>query len=172
MTTIRFIRNSILAGAAVFGMAGAALPVQAEVADKANAADPVAQQTMQAKWAERRSARQASMAERHAKLHDKLALSAAQEPAWAAYTAALKPGARGEHGQRGAWKALPAPQRMEKRIALARQRLAHMEARLAALNGLYSALTAEQRKVFDQAAQQRGGHRGHGMQRGGHGMQG
>ncbi len=167
MTTIRFIRNSILAGAAVIGMAATTLPAQAQVRQ----ADPAAQQQMKAKWEERRAARQAKMAERQAKLHDKLAITAAQESAWASYTAAIKPAVRTARGERGAWKTMTAPERMQKRIEMSKQRTAHMEARMAALNSLYSALTPEQRKVFDEASMQRGGHRGHGMHRG-HKMQG
>ncbi|MES2901890.1 MAG: Spy/CpxP family protein refolding chaperone [Pseudomonadota bacterium] len=169
MSSIRFIRNSIIVGATVFGMAAATLPAQAQ---SVRTADPVAQEQMKAKWQERRAARQAKMAERHAKLHDKLAITAAQEPAWASYSAAIKPAARGERGERGAWKSMSAPERMQKRIDMAKQRTAQMETRLAALNGLYAALTPEQRKLFDEASMQRGGHRKHGMHRGGQRMQG
>lgn len=169
MTTIRLIRNSILIGATVLGMAAATLPAQAQVSA---AATPATQQQMHAKWEERRAARQANMAQRQAKLHDKLALTAAQEAAWAGYTAALKPAERLQRGERGAWKSMSAPERMQKRIEMSKARTAHMESRLAALNSLYAALRPEQRKVFDEAAMQRGGHRKHGMHRGAARMQG
>jgi len=150
-------------------MLACAIPAQAQ---SKPAADPVAQQQVKAQWEERRAARQARMAERHAKLRDKLALTAAQEPAWAKYAAAVKPAPRAERSERGTWNTLPAPERMQKRIDMVKQRTAHMEARLAALNGLYAALRPAQRKVFDEASMRRGEQRKHDMHGGAHRMQG
>jgi Spy/CpxP family protein refolding chaperone len=58
---------------------------------------------------------------------------------------------------------------MEKRIAMQKQRIGAMESRLAALNTFYAQLTPEQKKLFDEHAQRRGGHRGH-RGHGDHGM--
>ncbi|PWF54853.1 Spy/CpxP family protein refolding chaperone [Massilia glaciei] len=105
------------------------------------------------KWAQRK-------AERQTRLHDALKLSAAQEPAWAAYQATLKRAPRDAakgagHGQR---VALPAPARMERMIARQKARTMAMEARLPALGALYAALSPEQKKVFDEQRHGRGQH--------------
>jgi Spy/CpxP family protein refolding chaperone len=95
-----------------------------------------------------------------ARLHDALKLTAAQEPAWKTFIAAAKPAAHPARDERGAWKDLPAPQRMEKAIELSKQRTAMMEERLGALKTFYAVLTPEQQKLFDAQAM-RGGMRGH-----------
>ena len=134
----------------------------------------------QARMAEFKSKRAEVRAEkraaRQAKLQDALKLTPAQQPVWQAFVASMTPAHKGERaGQRlgkEARAALSAPQRMERRIAMQKQRTARMEARLSALNSLYAALTPEQRKVFDEQKQGRrggrhhGGHGGHGMMRG------
>ncbi len=155
MTTLNPVRKTILIGLAVLGMAGASIAVQAQAPATAEGrhGHAVGQEQRQAKWGER-------MAKRQAKLHDALKLTAAQEPAWAAFVAAAKPAAHPARGERGAWQSLSAPQRMEKAIELSKHRTAMMEARLEALKTFYAVLTPEQQKVFD-AATMRGGHRGH-----------
>ncbi|HEY0061996.1 MAG TPA: Spy/CpxP family protein refolding chaperone, partial [Telluria sp.] len=108
-------------------------------------------------WAERAAARQQQ-------LHDALKLSPGQEGAWSNYQAALAPKARADQRPaRTNWKALSAPQRLERQIAHSRQRTERMEARLAALQSFYGALTVEQKKLFDEKNQGHGGHH-----RGGH----
>lgn len=105
------------------------------------------------------------MAKYQARLHDKLKLTAAQEPAWTAFTAANAP-----KKPSGDWKAkreafakLSAPERMEQWIALSKERIAGQEARLASLKTFYAVLTPEQKKVFDDSVPggKHGGHRGH-----------
>ncbi|MEG0885841.1 MAG: Spy/CpxP family protein refolding chaperone, partial [Janthinobacterium sp.] len=109
-----------------------------------------------------------------ARLHDKLKLTAAQEPAWATFTAANAP-----KKPMGDWKAkreamakLSAPERMEQWIAMSKERIASQESRLASLKTFYAVLTPEQKKVFDDSVPggkhggMRGRHHGehHGMQ--------
>jgi protein CpxP len=96
---------------------------------------------------------QAMHAERIAKLHTALKLTAAQEPAWTTFVAAMTPAA-GTHTRpdRAAIAAMTAPERMEKHIAMAKARLATMEAHQAALKTFYAVLTAEQKKAFDDNA--------------------
>lgn len=114
-----------------------------------------------------------NIAKRQARLHDQLKLTAAQEPAWTTFIAAApKPsGPRGEHQE---MEKLAAPERLERSIAVSRQRIAVQETQLASLKTFYAVLTPEQRKVFDDSVPGGkhggwGGHhgpRGHGDQPG------
>ena len=125
----------------------------------------------QAKMAEFKAKRLVQRAAHQARLQDALKLTPAQQPVWQAFVASMTPPQGGRMQQRLSREeraALTAPQRLERRIAMQKQRIARMEARLSALNSLYAALTPEQRKVFDEQKQGRGGrhHGGHGMMRG------
>lgn len=190
------VRKQIVIVLTAFGIAGASLGVQAQTAQLQSPAEgrhghAISKEERQAKRAEFRALspeqRQAKMAEfrakrsemraerraaRQAKLQEALKLTPAQQPVWQAFVASMTPPQKGERaGQRLSKEqraALTAPQRLERRIAMQKQRTARMEARLSALNSLYAALSPEQRKVFDEQQQRRGGrhHRGHG----GHGM--
>jgi protein CpxP len=147
------VRKSIIIGMAVLGLGGTTLAVHAHDGQERGAKH----EQMQAKWGERAAAREQ-------KLHAALKLTAGQEPAWAAYTAAIKPAARPERGERGAWKSMPAPERLAKRLEMAKQHVAMMETRLGATSTFYAVLTPEQKKLFDENSMQRGGHRmKHGM---------
>jgi Spy/CpxP family protein refolding chaperone len=102
------------------------------------------------------------MAQHHAMLHEKLKLTAAQEPAWVAFGASMrsgaKPGERGVWMDRAALRKMSAPERMEARIAMSKERLSRQETRLTALKSFYATLTPEQQKVFDD--NMRGGEHG------------
>jgi protein CpxP len=148
------IRKSIIIGLAALSLGATSF------AAETTGAKPERQQ-MHAKWGERAAAHQKQ-------LHDLLKLTPSQESAWGTFVAATKPamhGERGERGERADWKAMPAPERMQKRIDMAKQHVAMMETHLAALNTFYAVLTPEQKKVFDANSMHggRGGHRGHGM---------
>jgi Spy/CpxP family protein refolding chaperone len=187
------VRKNIVIVLAAFGIAGASLGVQAQTGAPAEGrhGHAMSKEQREAKRAEFRQLtpeqRQAKMAEfrakrleqraaRQAKLADALKLTPAQQPVWQAFVASMTPPQKGERAgqrlskeQRAALTALTAPQRLERRIAMQKERTARMEARLSALNSLYAALTPEQRKVFDEQQQRRGGrhHGGHGkMMRG------
>ena len=154
------LRKQLLISVAMLGMGGGAIaaaqaPAGAPQGPHAWAANP---QERMARWNEH-------FAQRQARIHDALQLSAGQESAWAAYQAAIKPAVPAMmQGDRAAWAALPAPARMEKMIAMAKQRTAAMESQLSALNTFYSVLTPAQKKAFDAATLH--GHHGRG------GMQG
>jgi len=162
MNTLR--KNLVIAFTAA-GLFGAAVGAQAQ-----SAAAPGEGRHAHAMTQEQRAAKkaewQAKRAERQAKLRDALKLNAQQQPAWDAFVASMTPQKRGE-GQRAgrpdraAFAQLSAPQRMERHIAMQKQRTAHMEARLAALNNFYSVLTPEQRKTFDEQSKHRRGGRHH-----------
>jgi len=182
------VRKHVLIALTAVGIAGASLGVQAQTgaptegrhghamtkeqreAKRAEFRNLTPEQR-QAKFAEFRAKRLEQRAARQARLAETLQLTPAQQPVWQAFVASMAP--QGERtGQRlgkDQRAALTAPQRLERRIAMQKARTARMEARLSALNSLYAALTPEQRKVFDEQAQRRGGrhHGGHGrMMRG------
>jgi protein CpxP len=148
------LRKQVLIALTVLGMGGAAFAVQAQTAPaEGRHGHAASQEQRMAQWGEH-------FAKRQAKLHDALKLSAAQEPAWAAYQAAIKPAAMGMDRDRAAWASMPAPARMEKMIAMAKQHTAAMESHLAALNTFYAVLTPAQKKVFDENTRGGGHHRG------------
>ena len=189
---MKTIGKNIVIVLAALGIAGASIGVQAQTqaAQDGRHGHAMTKEERQAKREQFRKLtpeqRQAKMAEfqakraehraaRQAKLQDALKLTPAQQPVWQAFVASMTPPQKGERaGQRLTKEqraALTAPQRLERRIAMQKERTARMEARLSALNSLYAALSPEQRKVFDEQQQRRGGrhHRGHGGH-GGHGM--
>jgi hypothetical protein len=156
------LRKNVLIAMTVLGMGTAAVAVQAQ--DTA----PKARHEWSAASPQERAAKMAEhFAKRQAKLHDALQLSGGQESAWAAYQASIRPDGSmmAAMGDRKAWAAMPAPQRMEKMIAMSKQHTARMESQLGALNTFYSTLNPAQKKIFDE--QTRGG-RGHHGHRGGH----
>jgi Spy/CpxP family protein refolding chaperone len=149
------LRKSIIIGLTVLGLGGTTLAVQAHDG-RGHAAK---HEQMKANWGER-------AAKREQKLHDALKLTPNQEAAWATYTSAIKPAARTERGERGDWKNMAAPERMAKRIEMAKQRVAVMESRLQAVSAFYAVLTPEQKKLFDDNSTQRGHRMGHRMKEG------
>lgn len=157
------LTRTLLAATVAFGLSGAAFAQSAANPQSGERAERIA------KMKEHRAERHAKMAERRAaraaKLHDALKLSPQQEQAWANFQAAMAPKPRPAF-DRAAMRDLPAPERMARRIALSKQRIANMEARQAAVAAFYATLSPEQQKTFDDASQRRG-HRGH---RDGHGM--
>ena len=152
------LRKSIIIGMTVLALGGTTLAVQAHDAGGHGAKH----EQMKAKWGERAAAREQ-------KLRDALKLTPAQLAAWTTYTGAIKPAARPERGARDEWKTMAAPERMAKRIELAKARLAMMETRLDATSAFYALLTPEQKKTFDENGAHRRGHRmGHRMKGGMH----
>lgn len=110
---------------------------------------------MQERMAER-------MARRQAALKQKLQLAPTQESAWTAYTSAMKPPARMQRPDRAEFAKLTTPERIDRLRAIHAARSAEMDKRADATKTFYAALTAEQKKVFDeQSLHRRGGHRGH-----------
>lgn len=154
------LRKQVLIALVVAGFGSAAVAQTA--APEGRHGHAATQEQRMAKWGEH-------FAKRQAALHAALQLTAAQEPAWAAYQAAIKAAPMAARGDRAAWATLPAPARMEKMIALAKQHTAAMELKLAALNTFYATLTPAQKKAFDENTRGgRGGHHGGGHHGGGH----
>ncbi|WP_294766816.1 Spy/CpxP family protein refolding chaperone [uncultured Rhodoferax sp.] len=94
-------------------------------------------------------------AKRSAELKEKLKITPAQEGAWNAFTAAMKPPTRdtAQRPDRAELEKLPTPERLDKMRALRTQHMndmsAAMDKRDQATKALYAALTPEQQKVFD-----------------------
>jgi protein CpxP len=157
------LRRTLLIGAVVIGMGGAAYAAQG---DKA----PDGQQGTSQGWKHGHGKFDPAkfkerMAKRQKELHDKLKLTAAQEPAWTTFIAAMAPPAdMGKRPDRAEWAKLSAPERMEKRLGMMKQHEARMADRLQAMKTFYAQLTPEQQKVFNDNVGRRGhhGHHGHG----------
>jgi len=125
---------------------------------------------------------QAMMDKRHAALKTQLKLTTAQEPAWTAFTAAMKPAADMMNKQRpdpAEMAKLSTPERIDKMKTLRAQHMSDMAAAMdkrgEAAKTFYAVLTPEQQKAFDAHAMQsmggqRGGKHGHGGMGGQGGM--
>jgi protein CpxP len=149
-------RKTILTAIAALSLGGAVIGAQAQA--QAPDAHPKAQLTKeqrQARHAEFSAKREQMRAQRVAKLHDELKITPAQESAWNAFVASMKPAQRAganQHGDRAAMAGLSAPERAQKMIERQKQRTVFMEQRLTALNSFYSVLSPDQKKVFDDKA--------------------
>lgn len=111
----------------------------------------------------------ARMDKHKAELHDKLKLSAAQEPAWKTFTEAMMPEAMPPRPDRAAMDKMSAPERMEKMLAMSKEHEGKMETRLAALKTFYAVLTPEQKKILDASHARMGHGMDHRMHGGRHG---
>ena len=109
-------------------------------------------------------------AKRLAALKSDLKLTAAQEPAWTAFTASMQPGERPARLDRQGMEQLTTPERIDRMRALRAQHAAEADRRGEATKTFYAALTPEQQKTFD--AKSHRGHRMAGMQGGGEGRHG
>lgn len=103
---------------------------------------------MQERQARRQEMRQVRMERRLAALKLKLQIGAAQEGAWNAWTAAMKPAER-QRTDRAEIVRLSTPERIDRMSALRAQRSAEMERRGQATKAFYATLNADQQKVFD-----------------------
>jgi protein CpxP len=93
-----------------------------------------------------------AMARRQAVLHDKLKLTGTQEAAWKTYVEAIKPpqaGSRPDRPQRADWEKLSAPERMEKMLAMMKEREARMTTHVAAMKTFYATLSPLQQQIFN-----------------------
>lgn len=120
--------------------------------------DPARMERLRARMEER-------MARRLGALKQKLQVTPQQEPAWAAWTDALKP-TRFQRPDRAEFQRLSTPERIDRLRARRAERNAEMDKRLDATKTFYAALTLEQQKVFDAegprfARGMRGGKGGH-----------
>lgn len=108
---------------------------------------------------------QAMMDKRNTELKAKLKITPAQEGGWTAYTTAMKPPAdmaKTHDAMRTEMQKLTTPERIEKMKAMRSTREAEMDKRSDAVKTFYTALTPEQKAVFDvlHTGGQRGQHHG------------
>lgn len=103
---------------------------------------------------------QERIAKRQAELKQKLAITPAQEAAWASFTAAMKPPANVVRPDREALARMSTPDRIDQLKALRNQRIAEQDRRGEATKAFYAVLSAEQKKVFDEETARM--HRHHG----------
>jgi hypothetical protein len=97
----------------------------------------------------------------YARLHDKLQLTAAQQPAWDSFVAKTKPS---DQNARPDWQEiakLPTPQRLDKVLQIKQEHLQRTEARIQATKEFYATLSAEQKQAFDDATQRGWHHHDH-----------
>ena len=113
------------------------------------------------------------MAKRSADLKAKLKITPAQEGAWTAFIAAMKPDTSqmAKHqAERAGMEKLSTPERIDKMHALRAQRMADMSATLDkrdnAVKTFYATLAADQKNVFDTEHRRMGGR--HGSDHGAH----
>jgi periplasmic protein CpxP/Spy len=161
-TTMKNFRKQLLIGIAALGIGAGAVAAHADGADCDRMGPGHASAGDHQKFAERM---QQHMAKRQAELHDKLKLNASQETAWKAYVARMTPAARPQRPDRSEFDQLPAPQRMEKMLAMMKEGEARMTDRIAATKAFYEVLTPEQKKTFDDEFRHGRGP-GHGRHRG------
>ena len=104
--------------------------------------------------AERQAKMQQRHAERQAALKAKLNISTEQEAAWNAFMARTAPQARSDHrSEREDWAQRTTPERLDKMQARQSERTAAMTSRIEATRSFYSALTPDQKQLFDAQAQ-------------------
>jgi Spy/CpxP family protein refolding chaperone len=107
-------------------------------------------------------AKMEKMHEQHlATLHDKLKLTAQQEPAWKKFTANNPMADKSARPDPAEMAKLNAPQRLEKGIEHMKTMETKMTEHLAALKEFYAVLTPEQQKTFDEQTPRFGDRRGH-----------
>ncbi|BCK86623.1 hypothetical protein MIZ01_0387 [Sideroxyarcus emersonii] len=105
--------------------------------------------------------RMEKMHEQHlATLHDKLKLTAQQEPAWTKFAAQHPLPGQLKRPDPAEMEKLNAPQRLEKGLEHLRAMEARLAEHLAALKEFYAVLTPEQQKVFDDQMPRFDGRRG------------
>ena len=89
-------------------------------------------------------------------LKQKFGLSAEQETAWNAYTAATRHESRRSGMERGGMRGdldkLSTPERLDRVLAMSELRRTHLVERVQAIKVLYAQLTPEQQRVFDAEA--------------------
>lgn len=135
-------QKCLLIGAIVIGAAASAAAQSDKAPDSQNQPEGQMQEHRDGQIRER-------MAKRAAELHDKLKLTASQEPAWKTFIAAMTPAQTGKRPDRAQWEKLSVPERMEKRLDMVKEEEKQMAARLSATKAFYATLTPEQQKIFN-----------------------
>lgn len=132
----KFRKNILLIGLATIGLGGAPMLALANAG-----CGPMGGGS--AKFAEQ-------IEKRQAQLHDKLKLTAEQEAAWKTFSEKMKPSGARDRPDLSGMESLHAPERMEKMLAVMKERESQMAGRVAAVKAFYAVLTPEQQKLFDE----------------------
>ncbi len=167
---------SVLASAAFMAAAQTPPPPAAPPTPVAGDAQP-APGTARAGGADRRdpAAMQQRMEQGLAREKARLQITAAQEPAWNAFTAAIRPDPAQRarmQAERGEWAKLTTPERIDRMRAERSQRDAEIDRRGDATKTFYAALTPAQQKLFDERPMVHGGPGGKDGPGHGHGPRG
>lgn len=167
---------SALASAAFMALAQTPPPPAAPPTPMAGDAQP-APGTPRAGGTERRdpAAMQQRMEQGLAREKARLQITAAQEPAWNAFTTAIRPDPAQRarmQAERGEWAKLTTPERIDRMRAERSQRDAEIDRRGDATKTFYAALTPAQQKLFDERPMMHGGPGGKGGPGHGHGPRG
>ena len=135
---------------------------------------------MQAASKERMQQRMQERRAKHlAQLKEQLQITAAQEPAWNAFTSSMQPGKMPARMDRDEMARLSTPERIDRMRTLRAERIAEADRRGDAIKTFYGALTPAQQKTFDSHSHRM--HRGNkgerirgerGDRKGHHGMHG
>ncbi|MFD1840699.1 Spy/CpxP family protein refolding chaperone [Paracidovorax cattleyae] len=166
MTALFLQRRFATAASAVALTALLAVPSFAQTAPAAPPATAGAERPHRMPSPEEREARMARRAEA---LRQKLQLTPAQQPAWDAFTAAMRP--QGPRPDMAGMAQLSTPERIDRMRALRAQHNAEADRRDETTKTFYAALTPAQQKVFDAEHFGMHGPRHKGMP-GGHGPAG
>lgn len=154
---MKSLKNKFFIAAAVAGLSlSSGLYAQNMPPADGHAGPPMERAKMTEKMAEKMQAR---MHKHRTEMHDKLKLSAAQEPAWKSFVEASTPEARHAAPDRKEMEKLSTPERMEKMLERVKQHQSKMEQHLAALKTFYAVLTPEQQKIFDDGHRRMQKHR-------------
>lgn len=175
MTRTKVTIAGVVTAALLLGVgAGAHAQNGAQTKERPGAAQRGLGPALKAGLDERRAARSGAV-------HDLLAITPAQEGAWSAYQAAIRParlerpdGQRGP-GPREEMQGLTAPQRLDRMVEQENTRHAQLLTRANATRQFYGQLSATQKKAFDalpQLGAGRGGRGGPGFGPGGQGGRG
>jgi len=137
---------AILLAASSLIASGTTLAEQPKGQVSPGTAEPSYQEPAAGEWAE-------FMAFKLEKLHAALKVNPSQETAWNEWSGKISAG-RSEWKERRkefeTWRNLPVPDRMEKMLAFAKERVSKLEERLAATKAFYATLSPEQRQIFDK----------------------
>lgn len=147
---------------ALLGLGAAGSSYAADPATAGRHGHALSQEERAAKIAEHQAKFAERIAKHQAALHDKLQLTAAQEPAWQTFVAAVTPTLPTVH-DRSAMAAATTPERLDQHLAMAKQHVTKMETRVAATKAFYAQLTPEQQKTFDTETAKLHRKMGHGM---------
>lgn len=146
---------------ALLGLGAAGSSYAADPATPGRHGHALSQEERAAKIAEHQAKFAERIAKHQAALHDKLKLSAAQEPAWQTFVAAVTPTLPTLHDRGTA--AATTPERLDQHLAMAKQHVTKLETRVAATKAFYAQLTPEQQQTFDTETAKLHRRMGHGM---------